>query len=167
MAAATGNPGQVAYNAANMFMASLAAQRRKRGLAAHAINIGAVVGNGYVTRELNMSQQNYLYRVGHAWMSEQDFHEVFAEGVLSCTDPYGNAELYSGLRIDNDESKSWVSNPMFQHLVFRSSSLLAGGKKGRGGVIIKAQLLEAISRQEIIQILEGETGLDQMNITVS
>ncbi|KAJ5815771.1 hypothetical protein N7474_007548 [Penicillium riverlandense] len=154
MAAATGNPGQVAYNAANMFMASLAAQRKKRGLAAYAINIGAVVGNGYVTRELNMSQQNYLYRVGHSWMSEQDFHEVFAEGVLSCTDPSGAAELCSGLRIDDDESKSWVSNPMFQHLVFRSSNLLAGGKKGKAGIIIKAQLLEAVSCQEVIRILE-------------
>jgi hypothetical protein len=56
---------------------------------------------------------------------------------------------------------------MFQHLVFRSSNLLAGGKKGRAGAIIKAQLLEAISRQEVIGILEGETGLDQMNMTVS
>jgi hypothetical protein len=37
-----------------------------------------IVGNGYVTRELNMGQQSYLYRVGHSWMSEQDFHEVFA-----------------------------------------------------------------------------------------
>ncbi|KAJ5605419.1 hypothetical protein N7510_008200 [Penicillium lagena] len=155
MAAVTGNPGQAAYNAGNMFMTSLAAHRIKRGLATYAINIGAVVGNGYVTRELNMSQQNYLYRVGHSWMSEQDFHEVFAEGVLSCMDQSGIAELFSGLRIDDDESKSWVSNPMFQHLVFRSSNLLAGGNKGKAGGIIKAQLLEAISRQEVIEILEG------------
>ncbi|KGO64902.1 Acyl transferase/acyl hydrolase/lysophospholipase [Penicillium italicum] len=154
MAAMTGNPGQVAYNAANMFMASLAAQRRSRGLAAHAINIGAIVGNGYVTRELNMGQQSYLYRVGHSWMSEQDFHEVFAEGVLSCLDRVGSAELCCGLRIDDDESKSWVSNPMFQHLVHKSSNLVVTDKKGKSGVLIKTRLFEATSNQEVIEILQ-------------
>ncbi|KGO44322.1 Acyl transferase/acyl hydrolase/lysophospholipase [Penicillium expansum] len=154
MAAMTGNPGQVAYNAANMFMASLAAQRRSRGLAAHAINIGAIVGNGYVTRELNMGQQSYLYRVGHSWMSEQDFHEVFAEGVLSCLDRVGSAELCCGLRIDDDESKSWVSNPMFQHLVYKSSNLVVAEKKGKYGVLIKTRLFEATSNQEVIEILQ-------------
>ncbi|KAL2698592.1 hypothetical protein AAEP93_009980 [Penicillium crustosum] len=154
MAAMTGNPGQVAYNAANMFMASLAAQRRNRGLAAHAINIGAIVGNGYVTRELNMGQQSYLYRVGHSWMSEQDFHEVFAEGVLSCLDRVGSAELCCGLRIDDDESKSWVSNPMFQHLVYKSSNLVVTDKKGKSGVLIKTRLFEATSNQEVIEILQ-------------
>ncbi|OQD84967.1 hypothetical protein PENANT_c011G03847 [Penicillium antarcticum] len=153
MAAMTGNPGQVAYNAANMFMASLAAQRRKRGLAGHAINIGAIVGNGYVTRELNMGQQSYLYRVGHSWMSEQDFHEVFAEGVLTCLERDDAAELCCGLRIDDDESKSWVSNPMFQHLVFKSSSLVISDKKGKSGMLIKTRLFEATSMQEVMEIL--------------
>ncbi|KAJ5327638.1 Acyl transferase/acyl hydrolase/lysophospholipase [Penicillium brevicompactum] len=154
MAAMTGNPGQVAYNAANMFMASLAAQRRKRGLAGHAINIGAIVGNGYVTRELNMGQQSYLYRVGHSWMSEQDFHEVFAEGVLSCLDRVGSAELCCGLRIDDDESKIWVSNPMFQHLVYKSSSLVVADKKGKAGVLVKTRLFEATTSKEIDEILQ-------------
>ncbi|OQE15068.1 hypothetical protein PENFLA_c034G04575 [Penicillium flavigenum] len=154
MAAMTGNPGQVAYNAANMFMASLAAQRRNRGLAAHAINIGAIVGNGYVTRELNMGQQSYLYRVGHSWMSEQDFHEVFAEGVLSCMERVGSAELCCGLRIDDDESKSWVSNPMFQHLVYKSSNLVVADKKGKSRVLIKTRLFEATSHEEVIEILQ-------------
>ncbi|KAJ5823786.1 Acyl transferase/acyl hydrolase/lysophospholipase [Penicillium robsamsonii] len=154
MAAMTGNPGQVAYNAANMFMASLAAQRRNRGLAGHAINIGAIVGNGYVTRELNMGQQSYLYRVGHTWMSEQDFHEVFAEGVLTCLERVGSAELCCGLRIDDDESKSWISNPMFQHLVYKSSNLVVAAKKGRSDVLLKTRLFEASSNQEVIEILQ-------------
>jgi hybrid polyketide synthase/nonribosomal peptide synthetase ACE1 len=155
MAAITGNPGQVAYNAANMFMASLAAQRRKRGLAGQAINIGAIVGNGYVTRELNMGQQSYLYRVGHSWMAEQDFLEVFAEGVLSCLDR-ASLSPCSGLRIDDDESKTWVSNPMFQHLVFKSNTLIAGDKKNKAGVMVKARLLEATSHGEVMEALQGE-----------
>ncbi|KAJ5735043.1 uncharacterized protein N7483_000168 [Penicillium malachiteum] len=156
MAAVTGNPGQVAYNAANMFMNSLAAQRRSRGLAGYAINIGAIVGNGYVTRELNMDQQNYLYRVGHSWMSEQDFREVFAEGVLSCRERTGSSsELCSSLRIDDDESKNWVANPIFQHLVTKSNSFITSGKKNKAGVMLKIQLLEASSSDEVMEIVQS------------
>ncbi|KAJ6020506.1 hypothetical protein N7540_006010, partial [Penicillium herquei] len=155
MAAITGNPGQVAYNAANMFMNSLAAQRRSRGLAGYAINIGAIVGNGYVTRELNMDQQNYLYRVGHSWMSEQDFREVFAEGVLSCRDrTSSSSELCSSLRIDDDESKNWVGNPIFQHLVTKSNSFIRSGKKNKAGVMLKIQLPEATSTDEVMEIVQ-------------
>ncbi|KAJ5928189.1 hypothetical protein N7466_007145 [Penicillium verhagenii] len=154
MAAITGNPGQAAYNAANMFMASLAAQRRNRGLAGYAINIGAIVGNGYVTRELNMDQQSYLYRVGHTLMSEQDFREVFAEGVLSCIERTGSSELCSSLRIDGDDSKTWVTNPIFQHLVLKSNSFAVTNKKNKAGVIVRLQLLEATSKDEVSEILQ-------------
>ncbi|KAJ6095419.1 Acyl transferase/acyl hydrolase/lysophospholipase [Penicillium sp. IBT 16267x] len=154
MASITGNPGQVAYNAANMFMASLAAQRRNRGLAGYAINIGAIVGNGYVTRELNMDQQSYLYRVGHNWMSEQDFREVFAEGILSCMERAGSSELCSSLRIDEDESKKWVADPIFQHLVVKSHSFGMTNKKNKSGVIVRLQLLDATSLAEVVEILQ-------------
>ena len=156
MASVTGNPGQAAYNAANMFMTSLAAQRQSRGLAGYAINIGAIVGNGYVTRELNMDQQNYLYRVGHVWMSEQDFREVFAEGVLSCKARDKSTELCSALRIDDDESKNWVHNPIFQHLVTKSNSFVTSGKKNKAGVVVKVRLLEATSTDEVLEIIEGK-----------
>jgi hybrid polyketide synthase / nonribosomal peptide synthetase ACE1 len=39
MAAVTGNPGQAAYAAANMFLAGLAAQRRSRGVAGSTVNV--------------------------------------------------------------------------------------------------------------------------------
>ncbi|EPS29303.1 hypothetical protein PDE_04252 [Penicillium oxalicum 114-2] len=154
MAAVTGNPGQAPYNAANMFMASLAAQRQQRGLAAHAINIGAIFGNGYVTRELNMSQQNYLYKVGHTWMSEQDFREIFAEGILSCLQRDHAADICSGLRIDDDESKDWVTNPIFQHLVVKSNAIIENDKKGKTSVMIKARLLEATTRADVMEALQ-------------
>ncbi|KAJ5094616.1 hypothetical protein N7456_010477 [Penicillium angulare] len=153
MAAITGNPGQIAYNAANMFMASLAANRRNRGLAGYAINIGAIIGNGYVTRELNMDQQSYLYRVGHTLMSEQDFREVFAEGIFSCRDRTGSSQLCSSLRIDDDESKNWVANPMFQHLITKSDSLITSDKKSKAGAMVQVRLLETTSRDETLEIL--------------
>lgn len=155
MASITGNPGQVAYNAANAFMSSLASQRRSRGLATHAINIGVIVGNGYVTRELNHDQQSYLHRTGHNWMSEHDLHEILAEGILSCLQGDISSGLCSGLRIDDDHSKKWYNNPMFQHLVLKSGSLETSDSLGKSARSLKMRLLHALSRSDVMGVLEG------------
>lgn len=155
MASITGNPGQVAYNAANTFMSSLASQRRSRGLATQAINIGVIVGNGYVTRELNHDQQSYLYRTGHNWMSEHDLHEILAEGILSCLRGDNSSGPCSGLRIDNDHSKKWYNNPMFQHLVLKSGSLETSDSQGNSVLSLKMRLLHALSRPDVMRVLEG------------
>ncbi|KAJ5247638.1 hypothetical protein N7468_002621 [Penicillium chermesinum] len=154
MAAITGSAGQTAYNAANMFMTSLAAQRQKRGLASQAINIGAIVGNGYVTRELQLEQQKKVQEVGSSWMSEQDFQEIFAEGVISCMEEKGTSEICCCLKVDDDDTKDWIMNPMFQHLVSKSNAMLSVDKKNRAGVMVKTQLLEATSHEEVLDIIK-------------
>ena len=93
MVAVVGNLGQPNYNAANTFMSSLEAQRRKRGLAASVINIGAIIGVGFITREVSQANQDNLRKGGYMWLSEQDFHQIFAEAVLA-----GRPEISTGLR---------------------------------------------------------------------
>lgn len=88
-------------------------------------------------------------------MSEQDFREVFAEGVLSCTERTGTSELCSSLRIDEDDSKNWVANPIFQHLVIKSNSFAVTNKKNKSGVLVRLQLLDATSHAEVLDILQG------------
>ena len=44
-----GNVGQANYAAANMGMCGVAANRRKRGLASSVVNVGAIIGVGYIT----------------------------------------------------------------------------------------------------------------------
>ena len=56
VAAISGNKGQSIYGAANTFMHALAAQRRQRGVAGSVVDIGCVMGNGYVIRELTEQQ---------------------------------------------------------------------------------------------------------------
>jgi hybrid polyketide synthase/nonribosomal peptide synthetase ACE1 len=158
----TGNAGQSAYAASNGFMTSLAEQRRRRGLAGSAMNIGVIMGNGYVSRELNLDQQAYLYRVGHWWMSEQDFHQLFAECVLaSKPGSIDTSEFITGLRLDNDDQKNWIENPIFQHLVSNSVDAVVGTSKTKSGVMIKAQLEEATSEEMVFEILKGELGPSQ------
>ncbi|KAI0428566.1 PKS-NRPS hybrid [Xylaria sp. FL1042] len=161
MACVTGNPGQSAYAAANMFMSGMAAQRRRRGLNASAVHIGAIFGNGYVTRELTLAQQEFLRKVGNMWLSEQDFRQLFAEAIFAGQPENGTSpELSTGLMmIDNsDDSKkniTWFYNPMFQHCIKENQDgeLVADGQKGGRGVPVKAQLLEAINPAEVYEII--------------
>ncbi|RDL33251.1 putative hybrid nrps pks [Venustampulla echinocandica] len=188
MAAVTGNPGQSAYAAANMFMAGLASQRRKRGLNASAVHIGAIFGNGYVTRELTLAQQEFLGKVGNLWLSEQDFRQLFAEAVLAGQDRRNkNPELSTGLKMidgsqESEDTITWFRNPIFQHCVRSESqdaewSNSADGSRDRRGVAIKAQLLDAINQEEVHQVmldaftaklrssLQVEEGRNLLNLT--
>ncbi|TDZ24970.1 Polyketide synthase-nonribosomal peptide synthetase [Colletotrichum orbiculare MAFF 240422] len=161
MACVVGNPGQSAYAAANMFMSGLATRRRNRGLNASAVHIGAIFGNGYVTRELTLAQQEYLKRVGNQWLSEQDFHTLFAEAVYAGQASRGrNPELATGLMIIDDgddfgKNVTWFTNPMFQHCVRTAQNQSQGvdsGKKGRR-VQAKVQLQEAVSSDDVREII--------------
>ncbi|KAL4795761.1 putative hybrid NRPS/PKS enzyme [Aspergillus venezuelensis] len=99
MACITGSPGQSAYAAANQFLVGLAAERRRRGVAASTVHIGAILGTGYIARELNLAQQILLRKGGNNWMSERDFHQIFAEAVVaSPPGPQTSPEYYTGLR---------------------------------------------------------------------
>ncbi|KAL8726975.1 MAG: hypothetical protein Q9166_006338 [cf. Caloplaca sp. 2 TL-2023] len=143
VAAISGNKGQSIYGVANTFMHALAGQRRQRGVAGSVIDIGCVMGNGYVTRELTEQQQLYLEEVGKVWLSEQDFLTIFAEAVLAS--PSGAAEtmgFLTGLKIQSGESEkvSWTKNPMFQHLVQKTTVVAAAGASKAGGLPLRQQL---------------------------
>lgn len=159
MAAVTGNPGQAAYAAANMFLAGLAAQRRQKGLAASTVNIGAIIGNGYVTRELTLTQQVALQKVGNMWMSEQDFYQIFAEAVIaSPSRPGPSPEYCTGLRVfyaDEDNRPKFANDPVFSHLMLHrnlAGPIIAGNV---ASLSVKAQLLQANSPDEIHEIMKG------------
>lgn len=159
VASVVGNRGQSSYSAANAFMSSLAAQRRKRGVAASVIDIGAIVGTGYLTREVSQSVQDYLLKAGYMWLSETEFLHVFAEGILAgkCNAMYGY-EVASGLRLVKDAEKDtvWYSNPRFQHCILNKTSTIAGTDGLSSSLPLKARLKEAGDQQEKIQILSGE-----------
>ncbi|TLD18611.1 hypothetical protein PspLS_10350 [Pyricularia sp. CBS 133598] len=168
MASIVGNPGQSAYAAANMFMSGLATQRRNRGLNASAVAIGAIFGNGYVTRELTLAQQEYLKRVGNQWLSEQDFHTLFAEAVYAGQAHRGkNHELATGLMTieDSDDfgkNVTWFKNPMFQHSVRTAENQgeeAADNGKSRRRVQVKVLLQDAVSADDVREIIYGAFAL--------
>jgi len=158
LACVLGNKGQSNYTAANTFMVSLAAQRRKRGLAASVINIGATVGNGYLTRERSQELQDYLRKVGFMWMSERDFQQVFAEGILAGRPESGqNHEVVSGLRVVNDDEEKtiWYSNPKFQHCILHQDVGEGEKERSKAHIPIKIELLSATDKEQVHDILKG------------
>ncbi|KAI0975805.1 hypothetical protein F4678DRAFT_484023 [Xylaria arbuscula] len=159
-----GNRGQSAYTSANAFMTSLMAQRRVSGLAGSVIHIGAILGEGYLTRQLTRERQMILKKSGFSFLSEHAFHELFAEGVLASRPGLGqtfhnDGEIVAGLRVDDDNSNAAFSNnPVFQHIVKGHGNVLSergGDKRGDvSGHSIKRRLEKAVTKEEILGVIE-------------
>ncbi|KAJ5740883.1 Acetyl-CoA synthetase-like protein [Penicillium malachiteum] len=152
-----GNFGQSNYTAANEFLASLAAQRQAAGLAASVINIGPVLGVGYVAREASQAVQDDLRRSGFMFVSERDFHQQFAEGVLSGRAGSGQCiEVTTGLRPVNAEAThkpTWFENPKFGHLVIRESSSTLATDGAKSELSVKGRLAKASGTEEARSII--------------
>lgn len=121
-----GNRGQANYDAANMFLVGLAAQRRARGVVASVVDIGAIMGMGYMAREVKEQTLKQMVGAGFNKMSERDFFMAFAHGILSGCSSSSNRsgyEVITGLHVPppSDEFQpGWVTNPRFSHMVARS-----------------------------------------------
>ncbi|KAK3934578.1 polyketide synthase [Diplogelasinospora grovesii] len=82
IASVIGWSGQSNYAAANDFMTSLVAKRRKRGVAGSAINIPAVLGIGYAAHSETFDFDAFA-ALGYINIGEEDLHALIAEGILA------------------------------------------------------------------------------------
>lgn len=152
-----GSPGQAAYGAANLFMTGLAEQRRRRGLPSAAINIGPVVGAGYITRR--SPDIKPLLLLGLRPISERDFHLLFAEAVVACQSKSWSSrpvDITMGIkqiRENDDVQPRWATNPIMGHWVLNSGTADVVANKSK--VPLKEQLLEARSEEEISALVKG------------
>nr|QEE83322.1 polyketide synthase 12778 [Alternaria oxytropis] len=130
-----GNIGQANYCAANAFMSGLAAQRRARGLAACVVNIGAVSGAGYITREMSDDGSYRLsLMAGLKKLSEVDVHQLLAEAIVNeierpnpDDEPEISCALHSGDR--STFIPMWFEDPRFA----RFAPGTDGEEEGKGG----------------------------------
>lgn len=153
----TGNGGQTSYNAANAYLTALAAQRQSRGLSASVMNLGPILGLGYITRAGLFSGDD-IDDAGLYPISESDFLENFAEAVLaSPVTQGGNHEIISGLRDVDPVSNprvSWIHNPRLSHLQLHSGSAIANKENG-SSMSFKEQLLEANCLEDMQHVILG------------
>lgn len=153
-----GNSGQSNYIAANMFMSSLAAQRRKRGVPGSAIAISSLMGIGYAERSENFTG-DYFAKVGYTNISEQDLQQQFAEAILvgrpGCSE---NSELITGLELmyaDSRAKAQWREDIKFNHFVMeRADSQKDAGELS--ALPVRAQLSEVKTKADAMSIIKGE-----------
>ncbi|PKY00833.1 beta-ketoacyl synthase domain-containing protein [Aspergillus campestris IBT 28561] len=162
-ASVTGNAGQANYSAANFFMGGLAQKRRRRGLAASVIDLGPVLGTGYITREIGDALTRPLAERGLLGMSESDVHCLFAEAInASPVTPSSEVgwHITTGLiplPADAPNRPLWYNFPHFASLTIRDSS--AGdpnnpSNSAAGAVVsIKDQLAGAKTKEDVQNVI--------------
>ncbi|KAE8409526.1 hypothetical protein BDV37DRAFT_78743 [Aspergillus pseudonomiae] len=125
-AAVVGNPGQANYATANQYMVGLAAQRKARGVAGSVVDIGMIMGIGYIRRsEGKATYEHFLGKQNLMPISEHDIRDIFSEAILGGHPVTGERpQIMTGLaKVDlSDSSKrpSWIANPRFSHHNFES-----------------------------------------------
>ncbi|KAK3988690.1 lovastatin nonaketide synthase [Cladorrhinum sp. PSN332] len=167
-----GNSGQSSYAAANGFVNALVRQRRKRGLAASAVDIGHVVGLGYV-ETAGQHVWDQLQRVGMARISETEFHQMFAEtiqaGYPSPSDSQSENGVYcpeavvtTGVRTirdDEEVSGPWFEDPFFSHGIIESNNGSSGSSsdqqdKKKNILPVRDQLAAATTEEQVLGVLQ-------------
>jgi hypothetical protein len=172
--ATTGNTGQSAYTAANSFLKSLIAQRRKRGLAGTVIDISSVLGVGYVQREAKARGQltekliRKIMNITSA-MSEPDLHQLFAEAVLAGRPNSGlSPELITGIRTlssDMTDGVFWANNLKFSYFIQNLDGVSVGKGSKAARVPVKTRLLSAESFDGMVKVLKGKSeNLSSLNL---
>ncbi|KAI1776647.1 hybrid PKS-NRPS PsoA [Hypoxylon cercidicola] len=156
LACVVGSKGQSNYGTANLYMHSLAQQRRKRGVAASIIDIPALLGIGYVARTLDQYEST-LKQWRLKAISEVEFHSMFAAAIVSGhpSSTHG-PELITGLNYS--AAAAWSDNPRFAHCAHDEEEEAAGdGTQRQSGSAtsqdIKAQLASAENSEEALSII--------------
>lgn len=158
-----GNVGQANYAAANMGMIGVAGQRRKRGLRSSVVNVGAIIGVGYITqsaRQLDVT----VAKAAMMHLSEQDFHQIFAECMeAGHLDNDVGPEISTGLlRVPPDSINipPWYSDPKFTR--FRIQQAAAGGGKDSqetaGSASIEELLQACRTKEDVERVVKSAFG---------
>lgn len=160
-----GNPGQSNYAAANGYINGLVRQRRRRGLAASAFDIGRVAGVG-VLQTADQAVVEQLTNFGLTAISEPDLRHMFAETILagypdpSDRDDIPAAVLTTGIRTFRDDEEvtgPWFSNPIFSHCVVDSGGAESGpeGQEEKSRLPVGQQLAGAATKEQALEVLKG------------
>ncbi|OTA65769.1 hypothetical protein K449DRAFT_431220 [Hypoxylon sp. EC38] len=114
VASIVGKPAQSSYNAANLFMSTLAARRRKRGLAASIMHFGMLLGFGFIHGQAGPTVEARFRQDDLPAILEPEFHAIFAQAILSGRPESGlSPEIIAGLGTEIDTP--WRSMPRFGH----------------------------------------------------
>jgi hypothetical protein len=139
-------------------MVGLASQRRANNLPASVIDIGMIIGLGFIQRtdihEGPGSTESALHNLDYMPVSERDLHHILAEAILAGQSD-DSPEIITGLQVyDTGHSPFWHTKALFSHLISK-----AGFKKGITSndsveKPLKERLRDAGGLEEALAIME-------------
>ncbi|KAK4224395.1 lovastatin nonaketide synthase [Podospora fimiseda] len=169
-----GNSGQSNYAAANGYVNALVRHRRKRGLAASAVDIGHVAGIGYV-ETAGQHVWDQLERAGIPRISETELHRMFAESIQAGYPSPSDSQIGNGvsfmdsvvttgvraIRDDEDVTGLWFEDPFFSHGIVESSSASSGSTSDQQDqkknlLPIRDQIAAASNEEEVLDVLQQD-----------
>ncbi|KAJ8121483.1 hypothetical protein ONZ43_g2074 [Nemania bipapillata] len=128
IASIVGKPAQSSYNAANLFMSTLAEKRRSRGLAASTMHFGMLLGLGFIHGQVGSTLEARFRQDDLPAIPESQFHYVFAQAVLSGHPNSGlSPQVVAGLGTEVDTP--WRAIPMFTHCRIKRDEKRSRGKR--------------------------------------
>ena len=147
-----GNSGQAAYTASNMYNTSLAAQRRRRGMAASVIHIAELVGLGYWHR----AKGDRPWDTGFLKLSETDLHDMLVDAIRVGQPGSGDAfELICNFRTGT--AGTWRDNPRMWHYFTPKDDKLLADRHGEDGE--QHSELDGKSVKELLAAAEDEAAV--------
>ncbi|ENH67909.1 Lovastatin nonaketide synthase [Fusarium oxysporum f. sp. cubense race 1] len=161
-ASIVGSRGQANYAAANMFMASLVNNRRKRGLAASIINISALIGLGYIERQ-KIYDASFFKDIGIANTSAQGLHQLIAEAILAGQrfgpdEDIEGGEISQGImpQFSDDEHKSFfIHDSKFSNMLIErvGGDADADASGNAAAVSLSRQLKRVTSKDQALRVI--------------
>ena len=158
-----GNVGQANYAAANMGMVGVAANRRKRGLNSIAVNVGAIIGVGYITQSDRQLDQT-VAKMAMMHLSDDDFHQIFAEAMEGGhLDSTVGAELSTGLLDISPDSANipkWFSDPKFARFIVHQVAGSSDKKEHGNAASVRERLQSCQTEQDVLQTIRRKYSLN-------
>ncbi|KAI1490021.1 hypothetical protein F5X96DRAFT_638338 [Biscogniauxia mediterranea] len=152
-----GNPAQSNYAAANMYMSTLAAQRRKRGLAASTLDIPMLLGVGYLTRSLSTQGspiESQLRKLQYIAISESDFHIMFGEAITSGL-PDSKLDPTLTVGIGQHSTALWNRFPRLWHYASSENPAAETRNQSERSKSLKVSLSGVLDHKEAFSSLEA------------
>ncbi|CAK7269354.1 Type I Iterative PKS [Sporothrix epigloea] len=162
LACIIGNKAQANYAAANMYMHTLATQRRLRGLPAAVIDIAMLLGLGYVDRALSTYEARLVGMYGYIGLHETEMQNIFASAILaghpdsSVARSRGHSpQIMTGVPLN--AATRFPTKPLFAHMQqTEEQTTTTTGSKTELSTRVLGQLAEAASKGEAtLAILEA------------
>lgn len=123
------------------------------------MNVGAIIGAGYMERESSKALDLTVSKMALMHLSEEDFHQLFAEGIeAGLPNAEHGPEVSTGLLtvdMTAEERPRWCKDPKFSFFVnHRARS--GGNKVGKTtGATISDMLKACETEAELRKIIQG------------